>query len=317
MPKFLKPIKESEQQILMVAKKINQYFDEMIFNYLQELFPNRLANSTDLIGAINAGTIIYDGRFLIAPEGKIKSDIAKQIEDFGGKYSKAKKGYRIDLNNLPAPIQQSISLAKSRNIENIKKAKDYLLDLEKQIDFIFQKFDFTKEAKIIGMGVEASIQRQLNAIHVIAPEMTDYQMDNISKNYTESLKIPIKNFAEKETIKLRQELEKMILNGSSQRTVAKYIQSQKNVSRNKAEFLARNETGLLIAEYQKNRYTQAGISKYKWSTILDGRERLDHKELNGRIFFFNDPPIIDKATGRKGNPREDYNCRCKAIPIVD
>ena len=81
--------------------------------------------------------------------------------------------------------------------------------------------------------------------------------------------------------------------------------------------MARQETKLLVAEYRKNRFKQEGVTKYRWSTVLDGRERKLHRELNGKIFSWDNPPIIDERTGERGNPAEAYNCRCKAIPIID
>ena len=45
--------------------------------------------------------------------------------------------------------------------------------------------------------------------------------------------------------------------------------------------------------------------------------RKDHKRLNGKIFSWNDPPVIDTRTGRRGHPGDDYQCRCVAIPVFD
>jgi uncharacterized protein with gpF-like domain len=39
--------------------------------------------------------------------------------------------------------------------------------------------------------------------------------------------------------------------------------------------------------------------------------------MNGKIFSFDNPPVVDKKTGRKANHSEDYNCRCVAIPALD
>ena len=91
---------------------------------------------------------------------------------------------------------------------------------------------------------------------------------------------------------------------------------EKRVSKDKARFLARNETSLLTAKYRQIRYEEIGIDKYEWSAVMDKRTRHLHKELNGKIFDFRNPPIIDAHTGQRGNPGETYNCRCLSIPII-
>ena len=48
----------------------------------------------------------------------------------------------------------------------------------------------------------------------------------------------------------------------------------------------------------KKLIVEEGFEEFKWITNIDGRERELHKELNGKIFRFDDPPIIDERTGR-------------------
>lgn len=79
--------------------------------------------------------------------------------------------------------------------------------------------------------------------------------------------------------------------------------------------MARQETSLLTAKYRKLRYTDVGITKYRWSTSHDDRVRKRHKELDGQVFDFEAPPIVNEKGDRK-NPGEDFGCRCQAIPII-
>ena len=72
----------------------------------------------------------------------------------------------------------------------------------------------------------------------------------------------------------------------------------------------------MVSKYRQIRYEDVGIRRYMWSTSGDVRVRHDHKELNGKIFYFDNPPITDKATGARNNPGEDFGCRCVAIPVM-
>ncbi|GAG93926.1 unnamed protein product, partial [marine sediment metagenome] len=71
-----------------------------------------------------------------------------------------------------------------------------------------------------------------------------------------------------------------------------------------------------VSEYKQQRYLDIGITKYEWSTSNDERVRDDHKQLDGKIFSFKTPPVVDRRTGRRANPAEDFGCRCVAIPIL-
>jgi SPP1 gp7 family putative phage head morphogenesis protein len=94
------------------------------------------------------------------------------------------------------------------------------------------------------------------------------------------------------------------------------IRNEYNVTRNRAKFLSRQETSLLVSKYREENYREAGIVYYRWSTSNDQRVRHDHRELNGNIFRFDEPPVVDQKSGRRGNPGEDFSCRCIAIPLL-
>ena len=50
---------------------------------------------------------------------------------------------------------------------------------------------------------------------------------------------------------------------------------------------------------------------------MDGRERELHKQLNGQVFRFDDPPVIDERTGQKCLPAQTYNCRFTFSPVIN
>jgi SPP1 gp7 family putative phage head morphogenesis protein len=142
------------------------------------------------------------------------------------------------------------------------------------------------------------------------------QKSQITKDYSENLKLYIKNFTDEQIIKLRTEVENNVYVGFRAEKLKKIILERYEVTNNKAKFLARQETSLLTSKYRELRYQQSGIRKYQWSTSHDSRVRHDHKELDGKIFSFDDPPVVNDR-GDKKNPGEDFNCRCLAIPIIE
>jgi SPP1 gp7 family putative phage head morphogenesis protein len=98
--------------------------------------------------------------------------------------------------------------------------------------------------------------------------------------------------------------------GESVKTLASKLQERVDVSKSKAEFIARDQTLKLNGEINKIRQTNAGVTDYVWSTSKDERVRPEHAELEGQTFSWNDPP-------EPGHPGEDFQCRCVAIPVIE
>ena len=86
--------------------------------------------------------------------------------------------------------------------------------------------------------------------------------------------------------------------------------------------IARNRVGDLMAGINTKIYDMFGIKRYVWRTRRDSKVRECHKAFDGHIFRVDQPPEIwymtkhgRVYTGRHCHPGEDYNCRCRAIPL--
>lgn len=300
-----------------VYQKISDYFDDLLFNFIEEtLNDNVVQNSKGVINALKMGRLFYDNKGLFYSKGKISSSVAKELEAMGGKWSKSAKGYRMTAS-LPVDVMQAIAFVNQHNREKLDRIKSYLDGLGDTTQYVQENLSFDIEVEHIGQNLNTQLARSLGSIGAIPPEMTDYQLKEIAKNYTTNLNYFINKWTGQEIIKLREKINDYIMQGYRSDAIVDEIMAEKDVSLRKAKFLARQETKLLVAEYRKNRYKQAGVSRYRWSTVIDGRERKLHRELNGKIFSWDEPPIIDEHTGERGNPSEAYNCRCIAIPVVD
>ena len=88
------------------------------------------------------------------------------------------------------------------------------------------------------------------------------------------------------------------------------LQAHGDVSESRANLIARDQTLKTLGAITQARHEAVGITSYTWSTSLDGSVRESHAELEGQVFSYDDPP-------EPGNPGEDFQCRCAAIPVVD
>ena len=84
-----------------------------------------------------------------------------------------------------------------------------------------------------------------------------------------------------------------------------------DVTESRAKLIARDQTSKMNGAFNKARQTSIGIMRYEWQTAGDERVRETHAENDGKRFFWDEPPE------ETGNPGEDINCRCVAIPVFD
>jgi SPP1 gp7 family putative phage head morphogenesis protein len=88
------------------------------------------------------------------------------------------------------------------------------------------------------------------------------------------------------------------------------------VSKSRANSIARTETGRSHTTFTQARAEHIGSETYTWLTSGDGDVREDHKILNGKVFRWDAPPIADRRTGARAHPGCIYECRCIALPNI-
>ena len=95
----------------------------------------------------------------------------------------------------------------------------------------------------------------------------------------------------------------------------KELQATFDVSRSKADLIARDQVLKLNGQLNQTRQQNAGISEYIWRTSKDERVRETHADLDGTRQSWADPPQVSED-GRTGHPGDDYQCRCTAEPVL-
>lgn len=120
---------------------------------------------------------------------------------------------------------------------------------------------------------------------------------------------------------IKREIERLIsrplVEGRRVEVVRAELQERLGMSKRRAQLIARDQTLKAAGQLQEARQRQAGITRYVWTTSLDERVREDHELLEGTIHSWDDPPIVDRRTGRRAHPGGDFQCRCTAAPVLD
>ncbi len=96
--------------------------------------------------------------------------------------------------------------------------------------------------------------------------------------------------------------------------IAREIRRSGEVSASKATLIARTEVARTASTLTQSRAEQVGSTHYIWRTSGDGDVRHAHKEMNGKVVAWADPPLL--SDGTRTHAGQIYNCRCYPEPII-
>lgn len=308
---YAPPARFKEEFYRLLEKEIKDLFRLKIYLPIVELFGEKVLKNakSDLFESISSGRLEYVDGYL---SGKVNLDLIEQIRFLGGRYDKTRKAWYLPDTTPELQIAKAQADAKYTTLQ-----RQILQSLDQvQIDWNMVQAGVSGRMHQSMNRMNQEITRTLKGI-AVSPKITPEGKKFISDEWGGNLTLYIQKFTDENILKLRQEVQAHAFSGGRSASLAKVIQQNYGVSQRKAKFLARQETSLLMSTVRENRYKDVGSIKYKWSGAMDSRERHDHKLLQGKVFFWDSPPVVDRNTGRRANPGEDYNCRCVAIPVFD
>ena len=93
--------------------------------------------------------------------------------------------------------------------------------------------------------------------------------------------------------------------------INKFIDPSVGNIRARANLIARDQINKLNGGLTQLRQSDLGITRYRWRTMGDSLVRDSHREKDGEIFSWDDPPADT------GHPGEDFQCRCYAEPVLE
>ncbi len=279
---------------------------------------NALPDAT-LVKALRSGRVQYQNGVF---SGEFSASISTALKRLGARFNERSRVWVADISKVPTWVKAeaagyAIRASEAHALLN-RKLSEILQHLDAAVDV--RNVDADHTIKAFEDGFEARA-RQL----AIEPVLTEESRKRLAAEYTDNLKLYVKKFSGEEIHKLREIVQGNANEGYRFDKLIPDLQKRYGISARKAKFLARQETAIYMSKYHEQRYREAGVGRYIWSTSHDAKVRPalgthgtdNHRVLEGRIFEFSKPPIVDTATGRRKNPGQDYNCRCTPIPILD
>lgn len=120
---------------------------------------------------------------------------------------------------------------------------------------------------------------------------------------------------EAETLrKLRDEMTRLIADGVPEEEIEDrliaFLEKQTEVETNRAVLIGSDQVGKLNGRLMEYWQRSAGITHYRWQTMMDDRVRPLHRDRQGLVFAWDNPPS-------DGHPGMAIRCRCVADPVID
>lgn len=118
--------------------------------------------------------------------------------------------------------------------------------------------------------------------------------------------------------KLKKRINKVILDNPdvSANALAKLLREVTGIEVRRAELIARDQILKAYGRQQQLRQKRAGVKRYIWTTVKDGKVRRIHQVLEGTTHTWAKPPVAAR-NGVHSHPGQIYQCRCTPYPILD
>lgn len=318
---FSNAVSKTLEDMGAVFKYGRYYIDksQIPFEYLQALgaveiqTASKLAKIGTFLGGLKEVLNKIDLKTYIQEAAKT---MFKKVELEFLKDAQEKKVPIIELNLLKPKVdlpQKEVKKVESYWKEQDKKAQE----LRKAIDKAKAKGQDTQELK-------EKLKEQQKYSYTNAPTL-DFTLDDvkldersrkIAEDYTYNMKYWVKNWETKNIVEMRKDILKMIEEGARIPRIQEYFEKRWKIAKNKAKFLADNESRLANSVIQSTNAQLAGSTTFKWGKSASKERRKLHLQYDGQIFRYDDPPIIDEVLGIKGLPRQIWNCKCFMIPLA-
>lgn len=282
------------------------------------------ASEAPLRAALRTGRVQYaDGVF----SGVFNRGIADGLQDIGAKFNKLTKTYTLTAASVPPWVRADAAIygvaAKAAHDAVLAK----LTQMQADLDAALERAPLHPERTL--ERVEDGFKPSATTLG-IKPELGAEANERLSAAYRDNVKRYAKDFSAAMMTDLRGITEENARQGYRFDKLTDGIKGRFDVTTSKARFLARQETALFMSAYRRERFGESGVTRYMWSTAGDARVRPatnltpaarrhagNHRRLDGQIFEYAKPPIVDPNTGRRANPGQDFNCRCVDVPVLD
>lgn len=222
-------------------------------------------------------------------------------------------------------INKMHSTTYSSWMERIKKQYKQLVDApEDEIEIILERLrrryqiseedaramaeEVMKRTREFGIH---QVDRQIMAVAGVSPNLRYPNKNARIKMIVEENVRLIKSLPERYYDDVSRVIRDGVAKGKGIKTIQSGLRKASNGVINSAKLIARDQVGSVLAEVTRQRFEQADLGRYTWSSIGDARVRDNHAEWDGQIFTWKE------GSPDGTHPGQEINCRCIAQVVEE
>ena len=252
--------------------------------------------------ALLEGTLILIGSNI---RGTINAEISKELREMGAVFQSSFGGWHLAITKIPVHIQDAARRAQETRSTWMHMLQTAIPNLAQPALVLGALgFAYRHLFREVTKSVEATTGIGLFSIPPTEPPQEFYS----------TVETAFTNFADAERGRLATLTLQAHDEGWPTEKLAKFLSGRSTLSEDRALRIARQAMSFAATEIKAKAYIESGLPKYRWMTKHDERVRDSHAVLDGRVFDWADPPVVN-ALGERRHPGQDFNCRCLAYPV--
>jgi len=170
--------------------------------------------------------------------------------------------------------------------------------------------------KASASGIYESFKQLSGGLSLSVKSLSATEQEVLNASINESTAL-IKSIAPQYLSGVNSALQRSIAGGGGLKDLVPYLEKHKGITKRRARMIATDQTRKAYNNLNRGRMEKSGLKKFIWiHTGGSNHPRKLHQEYDGKIFSFDDLPIIDENTGEHGIPGQAINCRCRMKPII-
>lgn len=176
-----------------------------------------------------------------------------------------------------------------------------------------------EEASDVSAAAVSSSLKKLSGGLTINTDFTTAGMKEIaSASVAENVSL-IKSIADKYLQQVQGDVMRSITSGGGGvGELTKSLEKYEGMTKRRARNIAEDQTRKVYTSINSKRLQKAGIDKFMWKYNYVGQDSRElHIKLDGQVFSFSDPPVIQDEPRVVGLPGDLPYCHCSATPVIE
>lgn len=190
--------------------------------------------------------------------------------------------------------------------------------LMQEYEPIFNKLAKNQAKRMISevnLNSEVTLRHALRDIMTVDVTATNARLEEVIKAGTEQAAGLIKRIPEQYLGQVQGAVMRSITTGRGMQDLLPFMVEKYEGQKKWAHHVALDQTHKAYQSMNRARLDKIGCEEFVWVHSSGSKQPRElHKKMNGQVYRFDDPPIIDEKSGERGFPGDAPFCGCTLRP---